>query len=164
MISDFGLSKTEEDDSMMATACGTPGYVGRFMEIKTAEFYVLGIASIDVCGHKFLLGIHTQIFYFFSKETCICKPFCFRRAWLVIFNKCNKFVPSICQGHFICISSKLVTGVIPEVMMCTSHKPFILSVFMFSFQWKISVKKICDLVFQVSLLTVLWLTLIWYVR
>ena len=30
MISDFGLSKTEEDDSMMATACGTPGYVGRF--------------------------------------------------------------------------------------------------------------------------------------
>ena len=29
MISDFGLSKTEEDDSMMATACGTPGYVGR---------------------------------------------------------------------------------------------------------------------------------------
>lgn len=46
MISDFGLSKTEEDDSMMATACGTPGYVGRFMEIKTAEVYVLGIASI----------------------------------------------------------------------------------------------------------------------
>ena len=29
MISDFGLSKTEEDGSMMATACGTPGYVGR---------------------------------------------------------------------------------------------------------------------------------------
>ena len=33
MISDFGLSKTEEDDGMMATACGTPGYVGRSMEI-----------------------------------------------------------------------------------------------------------------------------------
>ena len=33
MISDFGLSKTEEDDSMMATACGTPGYVGKFREI-----------------------------------------------------------------------------------------------------------------------------------
>jgi len=27
MISDFGLSKTEESGAM-ATACGTPGYVG----------------------------------------------------------------------------------------------------------------------------------------
>ena len=44
MISDFGLSKTEEDDSMMATACGTPGYVGRFMEINSAEYDALGIA------------------------------------------------------------------------------------------------------------------------
>jgi len=37
MISDFGLSKTEEDDSMMATACGTPGYVGRVIEIKLLQ-------------------------------------------------------------------------------------------------------------------------------
>jgi calcium/calmodulin-dependent protein kinase I len=28
MISDFGLSKSE-DSGVMATACGTPGYVGR---------------------------------------------------------------------------------------------------------------------------------------
>ena len=28
MISDFGLSKTEESGTM-ATACGTPGYVGK---------------------------------------------------------------------------------------------------------------------------------------
>lgn len=28
MISDFGLSKTE-DGGVMATACGTPGYVGK---------------------------------------------------------------------------------------------------------------------------------------
>ena len=34
MISDFGLSKTEDDDSMMATACGTPGYVGRLIRFK----------------------------------------------------------------------------------------------------------------------------------
>lgn len=33
MISDFGLSKTEDDDSMMATACGTPGYVGRLIHV-----------------------------------------------------------------------------------------------------------------------------------
>lgn len=29
MISDFGLSKME-DSGIMATACGTPGYVGEF--------------------------------------------------------------------------------------------------------------------------------------
>lgn len=29
MISDFGLSKME-DSGIMATACGTPGYVGKY--------------------------------------------------------------------------------------------------------------------------------------
>lgn len=29
MISDFGLSKIECADSVMSTACGTPGYVGK---------------------------------------------------------------------------------------------------------------------------------------
>jgi len=29
MISDFGLSKIE-DSGVMATACGTPGYVGKY--------------------------------------------------------------------------------------------------------------------------------------
>lgn len=29
MISDFGLSKIEGADSVMSTACGTPGYVGK---------------------------------------------------------------------------------------------------------------------------------------
>lgn len=30
MISDFGLSKMEGSGDVMSTACGTPGYVGRF--------------------------------------------------------------------------------------------------------------------------------------
>jgi len=30
MVSDFGLSKTEESGAM-ATACGTPGYVGQYI-------------------------------------------------------------------------------------------------------------------------------------
>lgn len=38
MISDFGLSKTEEDGSMMATACGTPGYVGRCIEYLKKKY------------------------------------------------------------------------------------------------------------------------------
>ena len=38
MISDFGLSKTD-DSGAMATACGTPGYVGQCM------------LSCDMCGH-----------------------------------------------------------------------------------------------------------------
>ncbi len=29
MISDFGLSKIEGSGSVMSTACGTPGYVGK---------------------------------------------------------------------------------------------------------------------------------------
>lgn len=29
MISDFGLSKIQDADSVMSTACGTPGYVGK---------------------------------------------------------------------------------------------------------------------------------------
>jgi len=33
MISDFGLSKME-DSGIMATACGTPGYVGEFLTRK----------------------------------------------------------------------------------------------------------------------------------
>lgn len=33
MISDFGLSKME-DSGIMATACGTPGYVGEFLAVK----------------------------------------------------------------------------------------------------------------------------------
>lgn len=36
MISDFGLSKIEGSGSVMSTACGTPGYVGKdseFMEV-----------------------------------------------------------------------------------------------------------------------------------
>lgn len=34
MISDFGLSKTEESGTM-ETACGTPGYVGMYIYIYT---------------------------------------------------------------------------------------------------------------------------------
>lgn len=34
MISDFGLSKME-DSGIMATACGTPGYVGKFIYTHT---------------------------------------------------------------------------------------------------------------------------------
>lgn len=33
MISDFGLSKMEGSGDVMSTACGTPGYVGRFDQI-----------------------------------------------------------------------------------------------------------------------------------
>lgn len=57
MISDFGLSKTEEDDSMMATACGTPGYVAP--EVlkqkpygKAVDCWAVGvICYILLCGY-----------------------------------------------------------------------------------------------------------------
>lgn len=31
MISDFGLSRIEEDEGSLSTACGTPGYVGKLI-------------------------------------------------------------------------------------------------------------------------------------
>lgn len=37
MISDFGLSKME-DSGIMATACGTPGYVGKWIIIRFLSF------------------------------------------------------------------------------------------------------------------------------
>jgi serine/threonine protein kinase len=37
MISDFGLSKME-DSGIMATACGTPGYVGKFFFFISFHF------------------------------------------------------------------------------------------------------------------------------
>lgn len=38
MISDFGLSKIE-DSGTMATACGTPGYVGKYNLIREKKNY-----------------------------------------------------------------------------------------------------------------------------
>lgn len=65
MISDFGLSKME-DSGIMATACGTPGYVGEFKEnggrgIKK-KFQVnddLSITSHDPQHLKFWRRNHT---------------------------------------------------------------------------------------------------------
>lgn len=40
MISDFGLSKIE-DSGVMATACGTPGYVGMYKLTIVSPFYLV---------------------------------------------------------------------------------------------------------------------------
>jgi hypothetical protein len=37
MISDFGLSKIFNDEEVMKTACGTPGYVGKEKAIDCPE-------------------------------------------------------------------------------------------------------------------------------
>lgn len=38
MISDFGLSKIEGVGSVMSTACGTPGYVGKTESLRFPLF------------------------------------------------------------------------------------------------------------------------------
>jgi hypothetical protein len=43
MISDFGLSKME-DSGIMATACGTPGYVGEYI-------YCTSLVHLHKQGH-----------------------------------------------------------------------------------------------------------------
>jgi hypothetical protein len=49
MISDFGLSKIE-DSGVMATACGTPGYVGMCIikHYKILLFYMNNFISIPI--------------------------------------------------------------------------------------------------------------------
>lgn len=44
MISDFGLSKME-DSGIMATACGTPGYVGKY-NFQSKQMTQSGVSSI----------------------------------------------------------------------------------------------------------------------
>lgn len=39
MISDFGLSKMEGKGDVMSTACGTPGYVGKFFCFRRMQDY-----------------------------------------------------------------------------------------------------------------------------
>uniref|UniRef100_A0A674P186 non-specific serine/threonine protein kinase n=1 Tax=Takifugu rubripes TaxID=31033 RepID=A0A674P186_TAKRU len=57
MISDFGLSKIEEVDNMMSTACGTPGYVApevlaQIPYSKTVDCWSIGVISyILLCGY-----------------------------------------------------------------------------------------------------------------
>ncbi|CAL8094867.1 unnamed protein product [Calicophoron daubneyi] len=61
MVSDFGLSKIEDSDTVMATACGTPGYVapevlcaqdGNSGYGKEVDCWAIGvIAYILLCGY-----------------------------------------------------------------------------------------------------------------
>lgn len=52
MISDFGLSKTE-DSGIMATACGTPGYVGEdFMIFKWSFLKSFSFSAPEVLAQK----------------------------------------------------------------------------------------------------------------
>lgn len=55
MISDFGLSKTE-DSGIMATACGTPGYVGKklkkYWKVGDEEKYVYFFVAPEVLAQK----------------------------------------------------------------------------------------------------------------
>ena len=50
MISDFGLSKTEES-GIMATACGTPGYVGECPSLLTFPSSSLPLMSSSLPRH-----------------------------------------------------------------------------------------------------------------
>ncbi|KAJ8257408.1 hypothetical protein GJAV_G00185280 [Gymnothorax javanicus] len=57
MISDFGLSKMEDSDSVMSTACGTPGYVAPEVLAqkpysKAVDCWSIGVISyILLCGY-----------------------------------------------------------------------------------------------------------------
>jgi len=62
MISDFGLSKTEESGAM-ATACGTPGYVG-----KHRCLLLLACVVINLVVHILTIDLAINIKNFCSKS------------------------------------------------------------------------------------------------
>ena len=72
MISDFGLSKTEES-GIMATACGTPGYVGECPSLLT-------FPSSSLLLHPSLLPRH-HIFNSFAR-VFVAVDWCWMRLLL----------------------------------------------------------------------------------
>lgn len=86
MISDFGLSKME-DSGIMATACGTPGYVGNtgdFPGISSRSF--LNFSAWSTCTKairkgSWCLEYRSHILYLALRISTVlwwkwCKPFC----------------------------------------------------------------------------------------
>lgn len=68
MISDFGLSKIEGAGSVMSTACGTPGYVGK-------KQFSSSLLSVHTSSSWCLLFIHRALRGSFSHYWVKCKYF-----------------------------------------------------------------------------------------
>ncbi|MEQ2301155.1 Calcium/calmodulin-dependent protein kinase type 1D [Ameca splendens] len=66
MISDFGLSKMEGTGGVMATACGTPGYVGKVALPAGYALKSIHTLTTVLC----LLGIYLQTSVYFSRSFC----------------------------------------------------------------------------------------------
>lgn len=77
MISDFGLSKIEGAGSVMSTACGTPGYVGKGFYFSSHLFY-LSCEPSACCFSWYPLFIHCVVRGSFIHYWVNCK--CFRSA------------------------------------------------------------------------------------
>jgi len=58
MISDFGLSKTEESGAM-ATACGTPGYVGMCQHLS---------CCLKFCQYEYSCVVILEMLFLFLVE------------------------------------------------------------------------------------------------
>lgn len=60
MISDFGLSKIE-DSGVMATACGTPGYVGMFIIITIVKHSCYACKSTTKVDFNLVMNLYTGL-------------------------------------------------------------------------------------------------------
>ena len=61
MISDFGLSKIEGSGSVMSTACGTPGYVGKIIKFYVDQFFFF----FFVTGNTALCTVNTLAHFYY---------------------------------------------------------------------------------------------------
>jgi serine/threonine protein kinase len=116
MISDFGLSKME-DSGIMATACGTPGYVAPEVLAQKPYGKAVDVWSIGVISYILLCGyppfydendanLFAQILkgkYWFCESSLLCvhvyvstgmRHGCLRAFSLVAINSINNYLVS----------------------------------------------------------------------
>lgn len=102
MISDFGLSKME-DSGIMATACGTPGYVAPEVLAqkpygKAVDVWSIGVISyILLCGYPpFYDENDANLFAQILKG----KYFMFKSAFICVYERVSGIGQGLFKGSF----------------------------------------------------------------
>ena len=112
MISDFGLSKLgnePEEMPVMVTACGTPGYVGKFVSV-CLSVYVHGCLCVCVCvilcvcmwAHACMLYVLGCVYVAQCICVCICVHVCMQECMCVWTCACKCVLLCVCMCGRVC--------------------------------------------------------------